>query len=126
MKQTQTDAPQPKPTEAVNWIIVGLAVLIVVTLAGLWVMERSGRAKAERLAADLRRKNQLVGQMLIDQARPGVVIDRTALPTRPLSVDGRDRTALLLSAAQARLLGFAPGDLVLVTDPPRTAPAEPR
>lgn len=105
-----------------NWLIVGLALLMLFTLAGLWVMERGQRTKLQRYVTKLREQNQLIGEMVLDHAQAASPVHRQSLPTQSVTLDGNERTALLLSAPVGERLGFLPGDVLIVTAPPTTRP----
>jgi hypothetical protein len=126
---TTPNQPHDTPDDATrnaspaNWLIVGLAMLMLFSLAGLWVMERGKRTKLQRYVDKLREQNQLIGEMVLDHAQAASPVDRQSLPAQPVTFDGTNRTALLLSASVGKRLGFQPGDVLIVTAPPATAPA---
>ncbi len=104
-------------------IVGALLLLMIVVLAGLWIMEQGRRRRAEarlsdfaRLQAQQREKMQVMGEMLVQQtAAPAV--DREALATSQVQWNGTLRTVLLLAAPLGRSIGLLPGDVVLVTAP---------
>ena len=49
---------------------------------------------------------------------------REDLPTETVTWNGRPRTVLRVSASAGRRLGLAPGDAVVVSEPPAGAPSE--
>lgn len=128
-----------------NMIIAGLAVLIVFTLAGLWIVERGRRVRAER---ELLRRQQTrpdfagldeLGGILGD----GVVkLDHRAMLNREtVEWNGSAREVILLDAPTAEMMGFREGDVIRVCPPaeavdeealppgdalPTTRPAGPR
>jgi hypothetical protein len=108
-----------------------LLLVILVTLAGLWIIERGNRTRAERDLVNLHRqldgekgKTQRLSEMLVHQALAQPVV-RKDLATTKMKWDGRERTVLLLSAKAGRKLGFQPDDVVWVTESPAGEPAKP-
>jgi hypothetical protein len=110
-------------------IVTGLLVVIIVALAGLWMMERKRRCNAETALDDLqvssREKMQSMGNMLVQQMTQAshMAVDRDQLATQRVNWNGRDRSVLLLSASRGEKLGFQPGDVILITPSPATQPA---
>jgi len=139
--ETKKDAPASQGSgtgqgsEArTSLILGGLMMLIAISLAGLWIIERGRSSRAEHNEAQLRmqlapmlqqqKKMQMVGQMLAEQG--GLTpIARDQLPTRPVEYDGQKRAVLLLSASLGGQIGFQPGDIIEVSQPPATQPAGP-
>ena len=117
-----------EPGNHFGLIVSGLLIVIIVALAGLWMVERGRRLRAETALAEQQtasqKKMQSMGTMLVQQmtqAKP-VQIDRRQLATQQVNWNGQDRAVLLLSAAQGELFGFQPGDAIFVTPPARTQP----
>jgi len=100
-----------------------LLVLIIGLLAALWVRERRRRRRTEGQYASLRAQHDglrgTLGQLLgTGGGRPGPSVRRDDLPTETVTINGRERLALRISAAAGRRFGFRPGDIVLVSEPP--------
>lgn len=107
------------------WLLTGLLAMIAVALAGLWLVERGRRLRAEAEWLEEHRRNEasmrLVGQMLA-QEEHSPKWDRRRLATREVVWDGQPRTVLLLPAPDGEALGLQPGDAILVTPPPQAPP----
>ncbi len=108
------------------FIIIGaLLVVIIATLATLWMRER-GRCRDlvyenAKLAEAIDKSKAAAGlQMMMAKALAGEgqggakTVDRELLSRQTLTVDGRQREALMLPAAVAKRLGFEAGDLIIV------------
>ncbi|MCD4825544.1 MAG: hypothetical protein K8S55_13185 [Phycisphaerae bacterium] len=113
------------------YMVVGLLIVIVLTMAGLWIVERGQKS---RLQADFNEsqkhlqgqehKMQRLGTMLAGQAMTSRV-HRGELATQEVDWNGKKKTVLLLGGEVGRELGFQPGDVILVTAPPKTQQTTP-
>jgi hypothetical protein len=112
-------------------VVGGLMVLIVLLLAGLWLIERrTTRDLADRLRAlrqDVGRRGQ-VEDMLRQMLRGGRPpetrpLERDDLPVETVTWNGRPRAVFRISAADGRRIGLRPGDAVVVATQPATGPA---
>ena len=143
-KQTQPDnAHQPDNAEPRYLLLVGgLLVLIIALLAFLWLQERDRRQRAQtnlQVAQDKLKKVQAVlgfgGASASDAeaarrfareaaaARGGgaggiAPVDRANLPAERGQLNGQPVTVLRLGAAGGKRLGFEPGDVIVVSEPP--------
>ncbi len=103
-----------------------LLVSIIAILAVLWQRERRQRLSFEIQAVAESRRAQGAIQALAQQLTlplPAPVV-RDELPVQTEIVGGQQRQVLQLGAAAGQSLGFAPGDLIRVSDqPPDTTPA---
>lgn len=117
----------PEQNNTFSLIVAALLVVILVALAGLWIIERRQRGRAENdlmlLQAEGQKKMQTMGNMLVQQmTQKQVAVNREQLPTQQVDFNGRARTILLLSAADGEKLGFQPGDVIFVTQPATSQP----
>ncbi|NBB95518.1 MAG: hypothetical protein GVY16_07230 [Planctomycetes bacterium] len=100
-------------------ITLGLLVVIIVALAGLWIVERGrSRGLQEDLDTVQRRvaeQNDTVRAVL--GLQPPAAIDRSSLPQRQATLNGEERRVLLLDADRAETLGLQVGDVVQVAEP---------
>jgi len=130
---------EPGQQEATRdtWYLVavgGLLVIIVASLAALWLLERNRRVEAERRLVEVRNEQSLgsaLAQMGMRSAAggaemlPGAGISRSDIAdVRVAELDGRPRNLWVISAGAGRRVGLEPGDLVEVAPAPRTQPAE--
>ncbi len=109
-----------------------LVVVVMISLAVLWMTERMRRSTAEAELARLQRQYSQLGSTLAGgffgggggpATRPAAGGD---LPRKQITLDGRPREALLLAAEAGRRFGFRPGDVIIVSGAqtaPATAPA---
>jgi len=133
----EPDAPrQPSAsTEQKQFLIIGgLLVMVIATLAVLWVRERSARAAAEQRANEIAKQSQDLPQMLNSQAMAAALaqfqnsqpqpIRREECPAREITLDGDKRTGFEISPAVGKRIGdFQPGDILLI-GPAKPAPPE--
>ncbi len=126
----------PERTDGKYQIAVGiLMVLIIGSLAALWVMERNRRVKAEKNLAKQRQRSPLqaaLQQMAASQipiGRDGAeptaagLLREDILCVEKVKWEGRARALVRINASAGRRLGFQPGDLVDVAQKPATMPA---
>jgi hypothetical protein len=110
------EAPASSGDARLQHLTLGLLVVIIVALAGLWIVERG---KSRRAREDLLEMQRAVSQQN-DQIRavlglePPAALDRDHLPRRAATIDDQPREVLLLKADQARTLGLQDGDVVEV------------
>jgi len=137
--EQQTDQHKPLMTDQhYNLLIMGLLIVIIITLAGLWSMEWGRRKRAEddlvKYMEQNRKLQQLGGllpagtdiQNLLSTVQPE---SRAALPDRSslekVDWDGSKKQVLVLDPRTAEILGFAPGDVIWVRPAsPESSPAE--
>jgi protein involved in polysaccharide export with SLBB domain len=104
-------------------LIAGMAVLILIALAGLWILERGRRARAERELAEyrsLQQKTETLRDLLgadTPSGFPAIKLDREALRRNAIEAGIDAPDVLLLSADEAALLGLEPGDRLRVPRP---------
>ena len=117
------------------YMVVGLLILIVLTMAGLWIIERGQKnrlqAKFNESQKQMQKrlrgqeyKTQRLGTMLASQAMASRV-QRGELATQEVDWNGKKRTVLLLGGEVGQGFGFQPGDVILVTAPPKTPQTTP-
>ncbi len=111
-------------------LVGGILLVIVLTLAVLWQLERHRRISAQEkftnCAEELNKAN-LYSEMLsrANKAIESVGVDRENLTSRQVDLDGRPRKLFRISAAAGEKMGFLPGDLVEIDNPPPdSAPEE--
>ncbi len=109
-------------------VIGALVVVIMISLAVLWMTERLRRDAAEVELTRVKRKNTQLGDALTggfissggpSGARPVV---RDDLPQKYVTLDGRRKSALLIGASAGKRFGFQPGDVIIVSQA-QTRPA---
>jgi hypothetical protein len=109
-----------------------MLILIIVLLGFLWMRERSARVAAQAEINRLRNASpfqalggKLPGMLLPPQVTggAGVGVERGDLPQDRGVLDGRQVTVLRLGASGGKRLGFEPGDVIVVSSEPATAPA---
>jgi len=127
-----TDQPAPAappPDNRFLVAVVGLVLVIVALLAGLWLRMRARALRAEADLARLTpaaRQRQDVADLFrkaVKDKRVLLTIDRDRLTTRPARIDGRDVIAFGLSAPEGAAWGLRPGDVIIVAPAPTTASA---
>lgn len=121
--QASGQTSRPGTREGTRYLgAVGLLlVLIIALISVLWVRERRGRGAAERdRDAALEKYDELeraVGAVISVALKTQVhSVRREELPTRQAKFENRRRSVLELPPGMGRKLGFAPGDLILVTE----------
>ena len=131
MQGEPTDPRRPAVTDNRYFLVVGvLLLMIVLLLAALWVRERRTNAALLQDISLLQRagtsKQQLqtVLKQMVGRAggaawRP---LQREDLPAETVQWNGRPRQALRVSAAAGERMGLHPGDVLVVSEPPATAP----
>jgi len=112
-------------------VVGGLLVLIILLLSALWLRERRGRVRAEGDLAAFQRN--VAGRLQLQAAMgkmlrgPGEVsrrpLAREDLPRETVRWNGQPRDVLRVSAAAGRRIGLRPGDAVIVSAEPASAPA---
>jgi hypothetical protein len=118
----------PEQDNRFGLIVTVLLVVIIVALAGLWIVERGRRLRAETALVNEQsageKRMQSMGDMLVRQMTqtPSMSIQRDQLATQQVHWNGIGRTVLLLSASEGEKLGFQPGDAILITPPSATQP----
>ena len=121
---------QPTPTDPATvdgrymLLVGGLLLVICLTSAVLWFLERRRRVQTESDLIDMAEqvsslrailaKGGALGGMMSRGPQP---VDRDSLTSWTVPLDGRPRRVLLLSAHSGRELGFHVGDLVWVCAP---------
>ena len=129
MDETKTTDPGVRPDSRFQLLTGGLLVVIVITLAGLWMMERARRTRTENTTAGMReqlaeqqKKVQAIGQMLVRQVNEPIT-NRSELATIEVQWNGEKKTVLLLGKSVGKRLGFESGDVILITPgPPAMSP----
>ena len=119
-----------------NLLIMGLMVVIMILLAGLWAMEWSRRKRAEdelAIYAEQQKQVQQLGQLLTsgvnlqelqDMARSVQFVppDRSGL--EKILWDGEARDVLILDPDQGKAMGLEPDDMVWVKPSMTTSNAD--
>ena len=127
-----TEPTDVKPASEYRFFVTValLLVVIIVTLAALWRIERGKRLDAEGQLAQFQSQFQqkqlgdILGKMMIEQVPPPPqTVQRDVLPTQNLAIDGQMRAAFLLGAAAGERMGFKSGDVIIVSQAPATMPA---
>ncbi len=129
MDETKTTDPGVRPNSRFQLLAGGLLVVIVISLAGLWMMERARSFRTENTTAEMReqlteqqKKLQTIGQMLIRQVNAPVT-NRSEMGTIKVQWNGEKKTVLLLGEGVGKRLGFESGDVILITPgPPAMSP----
>lgn len=135
MSQMPTQPPlTDKSQQDTRYLIVvaGLMILIMVTLAFLWITERNRRQRAEERLAEANAAltsahEQVQAMQLIAGlgAQSGVrPANRDDLPRQTMIVNGKDCSVLLIGPGAGERFGFLPGDVICVTGQAATAPTE--
>jgi hypothetical protein len=113
----------PDSESSMSGMIFGLLIIIIVTLAGLWVLERGKTHRARRELVQVRERfeqqNSQVREVL--GLNPAAPLNRNTLPRREVQYQGQPREVLLLGAIEAHRLGLEPGDVVEVVEPSRSS-----
>ncbi len=134
--QPPDSPPEPDKLNDDGWarfqpILIGaLVVMILIALAALWLMESRRRRGAEAALAEVMRREEALRQvvqmhMTGDGAARVRPVQRGDLPTERVLLDGRSVEALRLGAGAGIRLGFEPGDVIVVSPAPESAPATP-
>lgn len=120
---------KPACPDSTYFLVVGLLlVMIIASLAVLWVRERKRRLAAEAGVARLtgqKRQMQSVLEQFVGRegALGGPAVRRTDLPSRVGLLDGQRRAIFTISVAAGERVGFEPGDVIVVAGRPATSPA---
>ncbi len=99
-------------------LVGGILMVIVLTLAALWQIERRRRmASDEKLTTYSEKlyKANLVSEMFRDNM---IMIDRNSLANEEVSLNGEQRKLFHVNAPDGEKMGFLPGDLVEIDNPP--------
>lgn len=114
-----TDEPAETPEQRempMAMMVCALLVVIVVALAGLWLVEQNKARRARKQLAELHDvmniQKGLAGPPQVIEIPQ--MIDRRSLETQQVQVNGQPQTVLLLRAEQGVLFGLRPGDVVKV------------
>ncbi len=103
--------------------VAGLLMFIIIMLSVLWLRERYNARELQAQLDILHHKGDL-GQILARQVMPtSRALQREDLPAETVTWNGRGRTVMKVSPAAGERLGLKPGDVILVTAPPASAPA---
>lgn len=121
----QDNPPQTKVADDTKFFITiaVLLVLIIATLAALWMRERSARRDAQSQLNEFTQAalpdqlNNMLAQMAITRMPSTKPIDRADLQVRTVNLDGQSRQAFTVSPAAGERMGFLPGDVVIVAQP---------
>ncbi len=125
MTEANRSAPGDK-SDTRYFITAGiLMVVIIATLAALWLIERRRRIGAETNLVRVNLKysglRAAMENPLFGLREPSVTpVQREDLPAETADYKGRPRMVLYLSAAAAERFGFNAGDLIDVADWPTT------
>lgn len=126
MQQESNKLLEQSRSDLKYFMAVGLLlVIIIATLAVLWVTERNRhRADVSQLVALQDKYVRLHGAMgeIIRSRREEFLgpIRREELATETIRWNGRARTVLRLTAADGERFGFRGGDVILVDHPRQT------
>jgi hypothetical protein len=123
------DETKATDTQDTRFVLIaaGLLVLIMGTMAVLWLRERNRRQEAERQLVETRGQlRQLLGAqvqgMLGGGAPSGPAVPVDQMQFERVTLDGEPVRAIRIPAATARPLGLRPGDVLLVSEAPATRP----
>jgi hypothetical protein len=121
-----TPAPQDK---GYLLVVMALLVVIVVTLAALWMLERRGRrsalAQLDTATQQISRRENLLKQLVLERvAADAARVNRSQLPRQDIQWNGRAVKAYALTADAGKAMGFEPGDVVLVLPEPASAASQ--
>jgi hypothetical protein len=113
-------------------VVCLLLLAIVVVLAALLWRERANSGRSTRTALrDARSLQSDVAALAMRAAaEQSGEVDREALPSLDVELDGRPATVMLIGPEEGRNIGLQPGDLVFVMNrepaprAPQTKPAE--
>jgi hypothetical protein len=129
---TNQDAGGSPQTDSRYLIIVGALLLVIIgSLAALWMMERNRRITAENDLVAANGKMQslqtaLLGKMMAAGEGAAVPpINRRLIPSKEAQL-GADRVRVFDVTSEAgRMIGFEPGDVirVLPDQPPASGPS---
>lgn len=107
-----------------------LLLCVAALLSALLVRERNRRLEAEQASVQLHQamQNQLQqglgGMLSVGGAAPASpAIRRADLPPQTVQVNSTSRPAFTISPEAGKRIGFLPGDVILVAEPPATAPS---
>jgi hypothetical protein len=108
--------------------LVGVLLLaIIVSLAVLWLREKSNRVQVEQDARgaliDYKKQVGAMWGQALENAG-GRPLHRDELPEVTVNWDGKPRTVRQVSADAGERIGLQPGDVIEVTPHATTAPAE--
>ncbi len=124
------DSPQLPTRTVVDYkflvTVAALLIVIIATLAMLWTRERRDRLTAEKDLAVMYKREAGIQQILSKMplnATAAQPVQREDLPTQEVTVGGQQRTAFVLGPSAGERLGFKPGDVIVVSQPPQTTPA---
>ena len=139
MSTSQSDQRRPASSDGrYNLIVVVMLVVIIGLLAVLWMRERTRRITAETELGKYGEQQAAVAKMLEsripDSLGPGLIVDSTGqaeswkvrldevVAKGDVVLDGKQRMGVTITAQAGERLGFAPGDVIIVS-PRVTAPA---
>ena len=129
---TNQDAGASPQADSRYLIIVGALLLVIIgSLAALWMMERNRRITAENDLVAANQKTQslqtaLIGKMMAaGEGAAAPPINRKLIPYKDAQL-GADRVRVFDVTTEAgRMIGFEPGDVirVLPDQPPASGPS---
>lgn len=127
-------SPRPAKSDGTYFLLVTVLMLVILaSLAFLWMRERSNRiaaqADAQQLGIENTNLKEVVNRLLLADAgsstRPADIkpISRQELLPVTMNIGGQPRTVLILGAQTGKRLGLEPGDMIEVAQPPATQPS---
>ena len=126
----QEPSPATRPIVDVKYFafVGGLLVLIIGLLAVLWTRERTARIAYRRQltthVCQPESLEQLFQRAMQERQGPSRAIQpEDHLPPKAISLNGRQTTALRITAAAGQRLGLRAGDVIIVAPAPASAPA---
>ena len=131
-EQAAPDAPAGAETKYLL-VVGGLLVIIIILLAGLWLRERRTTRRLRQELAGLRTNTSKRAQLgaalrqMLNGPGPSAAsrpLQRDDLPAETVTWNGGPRKVLRVGSAAGGRLGLLPGDVIVVAQPPATAPAE--
>lgn len=128
MDPSSAPGPAAQTTQSDNRFSIAVAILmllIVALVTTLWLRANRRALNAELQVQQLLvqdQKLQSMLQQLLLQKPPQFNIVRQTLPTRKATLDGRPVQALVLASDLGQMIGFEPGDVILVAEKPAAGP----
>lgn len=119
----QDDNQQPKDDGGFIFWIIGLLAVMLVSVAGLWLVEKG---RTNRAYGQIRKQNEYIARQQGQMHQLGGMlaqtnikkIDPASLPTEKHKFDGKDVNVIMLDEFSAQTHGLKAGDVILVAPTP--------